>query len=118
MLIRAGALIESTNRVHRPGHLRMEKGKILAVGSNLVPLPGEEILSIPEITLAPGWINLHAHLELSALYGVLYKGTLSRVGSKSFFPFFPLSLPKCAAAPSLLQLVMPPIQALPRSSRF
>ena len=90
MLIRAGALIESTNRVHRPGHLRMEKGKILAVGSNLEPLPGEEILSIPEITLAPGWINLHAHLELSALSGVLRNGNTFSGWLEELLPLLPI----------------------------
>ncbi len=94
MLIRAGALIESTNRVHRPGHLRMEKGKIIAVGSNLEPLPGEEILSIPEITLAPGWINLHAHLELSALSGVLRKGNTFSGWLEELLPLLPTLTPE------------------------
>ena len=94
MLIRAGALIESTNRVHRPGHLRMEKGKILAVGSNIIPLPGEEILSFPEITLAPGWINLHAHLELSSLSGVLRKGNTFSGWLKELLPLLPTLNPE------------------------
>ena len=94
MLIRAGALIESANRVHRPGHLRMGKGKILAVGSNLVPLPGEEVLSIPEITLAPGWINLHAHLELSSLSGVLRKGNTFSGWLEELLPLLPTLTPE------------------------
>lgn len=94
MLIRAGALLESINQIHRPGHLRMEKGKILAVGSNLVPLPGEETLSLPEITLAPGWINLHAHLELSSLNGVLRPGNTFAGWLGELLPLLPSLTPE------------------------
>jgi cytosine/adenosine deaminase-related metal-dependent hydrolase len=72
----------------------MEKGKILAVGSNIIPLPGEEILSFPEITLAPGWINLHAHLELSALSGVLRKGNTFSGWLKELLPILPTLNPE------------------------
>ena len=74
MLIRAGTLVESPDRIHRPGHLRMERELITEIGSSLSPRPGEEVLDLPEITLAPGWINLHAHLELGSLHGALTPG--------------------------------------------
>lgn len=67
MLICAGTLVESPGRIHRPGHLRMERGGITEIGSSLSPLAGEEVIHLPEITLAPGWVNLHAHLELASL---------------------------------------------------
>jgi len=74
MLICAGTLVESPSRIHRPGHLRMERGIITGIGSSLSPRAGEEVMHFPEITLAPGWINLHAHLELGSLHGVLTPG--------------------------------------------
>jgi cytosine/adenosine deaminase-related metal-dependent hydrolase len=52
----------------------MERGIITEIGSSLSPHAGEEVVHLPEITLAPGWINLHAHLELGSLHGVLTPG--------------------------------------------
>jgi len=74
MLISAGTLVESSGRIHRPGQLRMERGIITEIGSSLAPRAGEEVMDLPEITLAPGWINLHAHLELASLYNTLTPG--------------------------------------------
>lgn len=73
MLVQADALIETAERIHRPGHLRCNP-RVLEVGSSLQPLPGEEVLSLPGLTLAPGFINLHAHLELAGLHGRLQAG--------------------------------------------
>ena len=74
MLICAGALLESTEKIHRPGCLRIDREIITEVGSALTPQAGEEVLHLPEITLAPGWINLHAHLELASLHKKLTPG--------------------------------------------
>ena len=74
MLICAGALLESTEKIHRPGCLRIDREIITEVGSALTPQAGEEVLHLPEITLAPGWINLHAHLELASLHKKLIPG--------------------------------------------
>ena len=74
MLVQADALIESADRIHRPGHLRFLDHRILEVGSHLHPRPGEEVLKLPGMTLAPGFINLHAHLELAGLEGRLQPG--------------------------------------------
>jgi cytosine/adenosine deaminase-related metal-dependent hydrolase len=52
----------------------MERGIITEIGSSLSPHAGEEVMHLPEITLAPGWINLHAHLELGSLHGALTPG--------------------------------------------
>jgi len=74
VLICAGALLESPEKIHRPGCLRIDRGTITEVGSALTPNSGEEILHLPEITLTPGWINLHAHLELASLHKRLTPG--------------------------------------------
>jgi len=75
MLVQAEALIESADRIHRPGHLRFLDQHITEVGSNLQPNPGEEVLKLPGLTLAPGFINLHAHLDLAGLQDRLQPGT-------------------------------------------
>jgi cytosine/adenosine deaminase-related metal-dependent hydrolase len=74
MLICAGTLVESSGRIHRPGHLRIARGIITEIGSSLSPRAGEELMDLPEITIAPGWINLHAHLELASLYNAFTPG--------------------------------------------
>jgi len=74
MLVQADALIESADRIHRPGHLRFLDQHITEVGSNLQPKPGEEVLKLPGLTLAPGFINLHAHLDLAGLRNRLQPG--------------------------------------------
>lgn len=67
MLILADAVLESLGKIHRPGCLRIHGDSISEVGSSLFPHPGEEVLRLPGLTLTPGFINLHAHLELSSL---------------------------------------------------
>jgi len=69
MLILADALVSAPDRVLRPGRLRVSGRTIQEVGSDLQALPGEEVLELPGLTLAPGFLNLHAHLELSPLHG-------------------------------------------------
>ena len=74
MLIRADAILESPGKIHRPGQMRIRADTIKDVGSDLKPIVGEQILDFPGLTLTPGWINLHAHLELASLHGVLTPG--------------------------------------------
>lgn len=69
MLILADALLQAPDRVLRPGRFRVSGRVIRDVGTDLRPEPGEEILELPGVTLAPGFLNLHAHLELSPLHG-------------------------------------------------
>ena len=68
MLILADALVSTPERVLRPGRLRVSGRTIQEVGSDLRALPGEEVLDLPGLILAPGFLNLHAHLELSPLH--------------------------------------------------
>jgi len=75
MLVQADALIESADRIHRPGHLRFVDQTITEAGSNLTPHSGEEVLKLPGTALAPGFINLHAHLDLAGLRNRLQPGT-------------------------------------------
>jgi len=71
MLILADAVLESLGTIHRPGCLRINGDTISEVGSFLSPHLGEEVLRLPGLTLTPGFINLHAHLELSSLANTL-----------------------------------------------
>jgi len=74
MLILADALVSTPDRVLRPGRLRVSGRIIQEVGSDLRAHPGEEVLELPGLTLAPGFLNLHAHLELTPLHGKIRRG--------------------------------------------
>lgn len=74
MLVQADALIEVADRIHRPGHLRFSDQLVTETGSNLQPNPGEEVLNLSGMVLAPGFVNLHAHLDLADLRGLLQPG--------------------------------------------
>ena len=74
MLILADALVSAPDRILRPGHLRVSGRKIREIGTDLQAEAGEEVLELPGLTLAPGFINLHAHLELASLHGRIRPG--------------------------------------------
>lgn len=74
MLILADALLLAPDRVLRPGRLRVAGRTIRELGADLRPQPGEEILDLSGLTLAPGFLNLHAHLELEPLHGKIPSG--------------------------------------------
>lgn len=74
MLILADALVSAPDRVLRPGCLRVSGRTIREIGTNLQPETGEEVLELPGLTLAPGFLNLHAHLELAPLHGKIRPG--------------------------------------------
>jgi cytosine/adenosine deaminase-related metal-dependent hydrolase len=74
MLILADALLSAPDCVLRPGRLRISGQTVQETGTDLMPRPGEEVLELPGITLAPGFINLHAHLELTPLHGKIPTG--------------------------------------------
>jgi len=69
MLVLADAVLQAPDRVIRPGGLRVSGRTIREIGSDLRPQPGEEVLELPGVTVAPGFLNLHAHLELASLHG-------------------------------------------------
>lgn len=69
MLILADALLQAPDRLLRPGHLRIFGKTVLETGRNLSPRAGEQVMELSGITLTPGFLNLHTHLELSPLHG-------------------------------------------------
>ncbi len=51
--------------------LRIEADRIVERGPRLAPRDGERIVDVPDGIALPGWINPHAHLELSGMRGAL-----------------------------------------------
>lgn len=76
MLYRASYLLPMDGPPLRGGAMRIEQGRISAIGSiaDLPPLPGEPVWTGMDHVLLPGLINTHAHLELHDLRGRLPAG--------------------------------------------
>lgn len=51
--------------------MRIDGDRIVESGPGLVPRGGERVVDLPDGIALPGWINAHAHLELSGMRGVL-----------------------------------------------
>lgn len=89
MLILADAVLEAPAKLHRPGRLRIKGETILEVGSHLQATPGEEVLDFSGLTITPGFINLHAHLDLSSLHGSLIPGKTFADWLRQIIPILP-----------------------------
>lgn len=56
------------DQIYHPGRqdyeqaeIRIANGRIEAIGEKLEPVDGEETISLPGMTLTPGWIDIHVH---------------------------------------------------------
>ncbi len=56
------------------GAVRVEGTRIKAIGPDLVPESGEEIVSLDHHILMPGMINAHCHLDYTNLHGSIFPG--------------------------------------------
>jgi cytosine/adenosine deaminase-related metal-dependent hydrolase len=56
------------------GSVRVEGNRITACGTDLQPLPGEDIVSLQNHILMPGMINAHCHLDYTSLKGCIFPG--------------------------------------------
>jgi putative selenium metabolism protein SsnA len=52
------------------GHLRVADGRIVAVGQDIVPVPGDEIVDCGGAVLMPGLVNGHTHLYSALAAGM------------------------------------------------
>lgn len=75
MLIRADAVLTMDEAVAFRGAVRVQGDSISAVGAELEPEPGEEVVELGRAILMPGLINAHCHLDYTALRGAIFSGT-------------------------------------------
>jgi N-acyl-D-amino-acid deacylase len=61
MLIRGGQVIDGTGARARQADLRLSGERIVALGPNLKPEPGEAVLDADGRIVAPGFIDAHSH---------------------------------------------------------
>lgn len=93
MLIRADALLTMDHPAAFAGAVRVQDAAIAAVGPDLTPEPGEEVLDLGRSVLLPGLVNAHCHLDYTAFKGAIFPGTsftewIKRINAikKSFSP--------------------------------
>lgn len=60
LLIRGGLVVDGTGRPGRVADVRVESGRIAAVG-RLAPREGERVLEAAGMVVAPGFIDAHSH---------------------------------------------------------
>jgi N-acetylglucosamine-6-phosphate deacetylase len=61
-MILAGAHLVLPDRILRAGSLRLDSGVIAAISPTLIPAaPGEKIIDLAGLYIAPGFIDLHIH---------------------------------------------------------
>ncbi|HUT31940.1 MAG TPA: D-aminoacylase [Planctomycetota bacterium] len=66
ILFRGGVVIDGTGAPVRQADVLVEGGRIAAVGQ-VAPQPGDEVLDVSGLTVAPGFHDVHTHFDLSLL---------------------------------------------------
>ncbi|MEO6595663.1 MAG: D-aminoacylase [Planctomycetota bacterium] len=62
LVLRGGVLVDGPARTTRPGNLAIAGGRIAAVGDFSVP-PGTPVLELGGLFVAPGFIDVHTHVD-------------------------------------------------------
>jgi len=63
MLVRGGRLVDPANGIDAVLDVRLGDGVVREIGPHLAPLPDEEMLDASGAIVAPGFIDMHAHLR-------------------------------------------------------
>lgn len=61
LLLTNGAVIDGSGSPARTASVRIRGDRIVEVGPSLQPLPGEAVIDVAGLTVAPGFIDLHSH---------------------------------------------------------
>ena len=63
MLVRGGRVVDPAQALDRIMDVRVRDGAVVEIGENLAAEPHEEILDASHAVVAPGFIDMHAHLR-------------------------------------------------------
>jgi dihydroorotase/N-acyl-D-amino-acid deacylase len=63
LVILNGTLIDGTGAPGRPADIGVRNGHIVAIAPNLDDAPADRVIDATGLTVAPGFIDLHAHLD-------------------------------------------------------
>jgi len=66
IVLRGGRVVDGTGGGARRADVAVAGGRITAVGQ-LAPQPGDEVLDVTGLTVAPGFHDIHTHFDLSLL---------------------------------------------------
>ena len=73
MILKNGTIFDAIHPESYVADIAVRDGKIAAIGENLVPMDGEEILDVTGRNVYPGLIDAHSHMGLDN-YGVGWEG--------------------------------------------
>ena len=73
MLLKNATIYDAIHAEPYVGDLALREGKIAAVGEEIAPLPGEEVMDVAGRRVYPGFIDAHSHLGLDN-YGMGFEG--------------------------------------------
>lgn len=73
MILKNGTIFDAIHPESYEADIAVRDGKIVAIGENLVPVDGEEILDVAGRNVYPGLIDAHSHMGLDN-YGVGWEG--------------------------------------------
>jgi N-acyl-D-amino-acid deacylase len=78
--IRNGTVVDGTGASGRAANLLVEGDTIVAVGSAIVPedAPATELLDATELVVAPGFIDLHSHSDITLIADPLVQCKLAQ----------------------------------------
>lgn len=63
LAIVGGRLIDPATSFDERANIRIEQGRIAAIGRKLEPLPGDEVIDVAGCVVTPGLVDLHVHLR-------------------------------------------------------
>ncbi|MGN0746059.1 MAG: amidohydrolase family protein [Aristaeellaceae bacterium] len=67
MLLKNAVIYDGSGAAPAAGDIRVEGDRILAVGGEMTPLPGEQVLDLTGLSAAPGFIDAHSHNDWFAI---------------------------------------------------
>lgn len=67
MLLKNAMIYDGSGEMPRTGDIRVEGDRIQAVEAKLSPLPGEEVMDLGGLSVAPGLIDAHSHNDWFAI---------------------------------------------------
>ena len=73
MLLKNGTVYDAVNREPYQADVAVREGVIAAIGPDLQPQEGEEVMDCAGKRLYPGFVDAHSHLGLDN-YGMGYEG--------------------------------------------
>lgn len=67
MLLKNAVIYDGSGEASVTGDIRVKDERILEVGAGLAPLPGEQVLDLTGLSVAPGFIDAHSHNDWFAI---------------------------------------------------